>query len=353
MTQWSARCVVLLGLAACAGCGSDANPVAPTPVVLPLDVRITTIWQTLDGGGTLQLRAGVTGAKAQGPLTYRWSGTGGSFVDNAVKNATWLVPMAQPSVRNYTLQLTVTDTDSAMATDTVFFTVRAAWPVRPIDLEFNDTFWTQLVYGQHDDPGDLMSRTSWVLDSPSRMNIYLRTTNWPHHRLRLDEWLAWMEDAWPVLVERMTGAPWRGRFETGSERANQLDWITIRLIDPAKEYPDDWGRACGRARLGSNPGQIWLDETNPNCMRESYFPALLSHELGHSYGFWHVPDPHAVMSSRGNRVLRLTPAEQYHAQLAYDVGPGQPYCGWPYGATCPPRRLLLPPKPSPPIVVVD
>ena len=151
----------------------------------------------------------------------------------------------------------------------------------------------------------------------------------------MDEWLTWMEDAWAVWVERMTGAPWRGRFETGPERANQQDWITIRLIDPATEYPGNWGGACGRAWVGSNPGRIVLDVTNPSCMRADFFPALLSHELGHSYGFFHVADSHAVMSSLSNRIWKLTAAEQYHARLAYDVGRGGPTAG---GLTAPPVR---------------
>ena len=324
------RCLsvlVLLGLAASGGCGSDANPVAPTPVVLPLDVRITTTAQTLDGGGTLPLTARVTGAKAQGPLTYRWSGTGGSFVDNAVRDATWQVPVAQPSVRNYTLRITVTDAAGATATDTVVFTVGAAWPVRPVDPRFDDAFWSELVYGGTD-----YSR-SRVLVDPGRLNVYVDVSSWPD-ALPQGEWLPWIERQWSGWIRTMTGEPWTGRLESGPERnlmgGGSPGWIVIQWKGQLAAVS-----ACGTAPIGNWPDRGYLTlRFHPHCRPWSrYMTNALPHELGHVLGFSHVSDPRAVMHLQSSGSM-FTAREQFHMQLAYEVGRDRPYCGWPYSPSC-------------------
>ena len=80
---------------------------------------------------------------------------------------------------------------------------------------------------------------------------------------------------------------------------------------------------------------------------------IVPHELGHAFGFRHVADRDAIMFARdmAGQVL-FTDAEQFHMDLAYEAGRGRPYCGWPYSATCPPRRLR-PPEQGRPIVVAD
>ena len=52
-------------------------------------------------------------------------------------------------------------------------------------------------------------------------------------------------------------------------------------------------------------------------------------------GFYHVGDRDAVMAS-GVFDGRVTFSfkERYHAQLAYEVGRGTEYCGWPYSTAC-------------------
>ena len=53
-------------------------------------------------------------------------------------------------------------------------------------------------------------------------------------------------------------------------------------------------------------------------------------------GFHHVLDPTAVMDLNpiGNYPTTFNAREQFHAQLAYKVGRGARYCGWPFSAAC-------------------
>ena len=52
-------------------------------------------------------------------------------------------------------------------------------------------------------------------------------------------------------------------------------------------------------------------------------------------GFFHVADPTTIMTSEvytGRDTFNAS--EQYHARLAYEVGRGNAYCGWPFQASC-------------------
>ena len=41
-----------------------------------------------------------------------------------------------------------------------------------------------------------------------------------------------------------------------------------------------------------------------------------------------------MMSETGNDIEWFTERERYHAQLAYEVGRGAAYCGWPFDPGC-------------------
>ena len=324
------RCLsmlALLGLAACSGCGSDANPVAPTPV---FTVLINTPPTTFDGENALPLNATVTGGRA--PMTYRWSATGGRFDDPAVLRATWHVPAAQPSVRNYTVRLTVTDAGGTTSTDTVVFTVRAAWPVRAVDPRFDDAFWRALVYNQYEAPNTYYTRSRVMVD-PGRLNVYVDVSEWPA-ALPQSEWLPWIERQWGGWIRQMTGQTWTGRLESGPARSlmggGSPGWIVIQWDGQLGSRA-----ACGTAPVGNWPdrGYITLRRGAWGCSWSSYMTETLPHELVHVLGFSHVSDPLAVMHAPAARPP-FTAREQYHMQLAYEVGRDRPYCGWPYSPAC-------------------
>ena len=76
-------------------------------------------------------------------------------------------------------------------------------------------------------------------------------------------------------------------------------------------------------------------------------------------GFWHVaetagmPKPLMTPGSHFSDPATFNAAEQYHAQLAYEVGRGQGYCGWPYQESCPRHSFDQGAAWVPPFIVID
>ena len=106
----------------------------------------------------------------------------------------------------------------------------------------------------------------------------------------------------------------------------------------ARRQLDNAEGACGRARRGADPGAIWIVRRargNYRCVDMDSFPELFAHEFGHAMGFSHVEDRTAIMAKGvWNGQSTFTAREQYHARLAYEVGRGHEYCGWPFQRTC-------------------
>ena len=202
---------------------------------------------------------------------------------------------------------------------------------RPADPRFDDGFWQELIFNEHDAPGE--GDFVRVLSNPSP-NVYVRLGDATGtRRVVSDEQLDHIRRVVPPLAEQITGQPYHGRIETGiEERGDREGWITVRFATAA-ENPDIDTR-CGLATPGSEPGSIWIARENDRCFENGYFGRLFAHELGHAFGLWHVTDRGAVMSEAGNDTEWFTDRERYHAQLAYEVGRGAAYCGWPFSAAC-------------------
>ena len=89
----------------------------------------------------------------------------------------------------------------------------------------------------------------------------------------------------------------------------------------------------------------------------AYCFVKIPHEFGHAMGFFHVEDRTAIMAKGvWNGQSTFSPREQYHARLAYEVGPDHEYCGWPFQRKCAtPKRgfRTVAPAHRPPIIVID
>ncbi len=229
------------------------------------------------------------------------------------------------------------------------------------DPRFNDRYWRELVYNDFDNPGSSETGQSWVLDDPAIVNVYIDTSNWPEGlpgEIAREIWLPWMREQMPRIVEQLTGETWRGRFEHGPGHSDAIigpwgavgdsmripdGWIIVMVFD----RPDKSCNAWAHVGLARNRGAVWIDVNHNPADGQSHCNVRpFAHEMAHAFGFSHVCgfqpgscgtiplDIGGTETAPGN--IEYSPALQYHAQLAYEVGRGRPYCGWPFGPTCTP-----------------
>ena len=95
------------------------------------------------------------------------------------------------------------------------------------------------------------------------------------------------------------------------------EWITVAFVKTISYNAD----TCGM-------GGPTLIEIVQNSRCDRWFSMVFAHEFGHTMGFDHVAGRH-LMAADGGGQTSFTAKEQYHAQLAYQVGPDAEFCGWP------------------------
>ena len=99
----------------------------------------SSVTQPVDGG--TRVTPTVTANDPDGSISsYAWSATGGTFANDATRNATWIAPEEEPTEQTYRLTLRVTDDGGATASATVDIRVRAAnmlptVSIQPVTLE--------------------------------------------------------------------------------------------------------------------------------------------------------------------------------------------------------------------------
>ena len=184
---------------------------------------------------------------------------------------------------------------------------------------FESWFYNHLIYNAHDEPGDLSGRVSMVLSTTSP-NVYIRTTNLSTFKL------AALHQEIPRIIAAVTGAPYAGRVSAGQDRVDAAGWITIRVVTLDEATPhQEHGEWCGLAHVGADPGSVWILSPNERVCAWGDFDTVLSHELGHALGLWHVRDDDAMMSEFSWAATTFSDRERYHSALAYARGRGKPW----------------------------
>lgn len=110
--------------------------------------------------------------------------------------------------------------------------------------------------------------------------------------------------------------------ERGTAPRSQTGWITVNW------KTDTASTICGHAMIGANPGTIdfyYHAASHCRCPGVSEAsPRAVSHELGHTMGFWHTDAPNDVMfyQYQNNCDANLSVREKYHVAIAYQRSPG-------------------------------
>ena len=334
------RCVLVLALCIAPACGGgNSAPTAPTPIPTPTPTPTELSISSPDGfSGTLmprepvQFRADLEysdGSVREG-VSAEWSSSDPSV---ATVSESGLVTARQPGVFDLTASAEgLTSTHDGLR---VVPAPAPPPPPRPVDPRFNDLFWRQLVFNQFDELGQ-RHRIS-VLEH-SCLNVYIRRgDSTGQRRIVSDAIRDHIAQAVPQLAYQLTGQPYGCRIESGMEDRTQAGWMTVRFFaDGSSERTS--------ATVGADPGNIWiwLGYTDGREKFGHLFPRVFAHEFGHAMGFRHVAEtagmPKPVMAravSQDNPgPATFTAAEQYHAQLAYEIGRGREYCGWPLQEVC-------------------
>jgi hypothetical protein len=177
---------------------------------------------------------------------------------------------------------------------------------------FSMDFYKQLVRGTYDSEGAPWNVQRWV--QPPR--FYFKTLDQNNRPLE-PEVVTVIRDALARAVPAYTGGIYTAAIETGTEtRAQTPGWINVLV-----QYDLSEQSTCGRAFVGRDPGEITLIINDVcSCGSIKVPGSVVMHEVGHALGFFHVSDSRSEMYpwAPGNCPAgELTPAERYHAAIAY------------------------------------
>lgn len=179
--------------------------------------------------------------------------------------------------------------------------------------QFSLAFYRQFVRNDLDAPGQREAIRRWT----KAPNFYINTLNPATGQPLSDAEVETIKTTIRAAVPQLTG----GRFEAGAITSAPVDRPQASGLIIVKITNDRQGGYCGRAWVGTDPGQI---EINYACATDpcgAMVPWIIAHEVGHAMGFYHIDAGPGIMRrnwlARDCAVTSFSDVERVHARVAY------------------------------------
>ena len=212
-----------------------------------------------------------------------------------------------------------------------FATATASFEVIVEDL-FDLSLWRELVFDAFDCPNgftdescrhfwgerDVENRITAVLPFVPDFHLVSPGRGWRFTSTQEDT----IRDAIRAAVKQITGQEFVGQVTTGRSLRDEYGWVDVIAVEN-----DFWGRPrgpCGAAAVGKTEGVTLINVDRLDAC--DLYP-LAMHEVGHALGFFHVLNlGDYIMSPLLTEIPPVfSEGEQFHAQLAWELGRGAPY----------------------------
>ena len=202
-----------------------------------------------------------------------------------------------------------------------------------VEDPFDTNLWRELVFDAFDCPNGssqelcmsrwgervVEQRITVVLPSQPNFHLSVNDRDWPWDFSSFQQ--DTIRDAIRNSVRQATGESFTGRITAGPEVRDQAGWVDIWPVG------DEWfgvSGICAAALAGEPAGWIVI---NVDSLGHCDLASVAVHEVGHALGFFHVLDfGDYIMSPQLSAIPpEFSEAEQFHANLAWDLGRGLPF----------------------------
>lgn len=200
-----------------------------------------------------------------------------------------------------------------------------------VEDPFDQALWRELVFDAFDCPNgftDERCRNIWgernvedritaVLPLQPNFHVVTSFRSWRFTSSHMQT----VRDAIRAAVEQITGERFTGEITSGRGIRDEYGWVDVV---PVGTEILGGPSSCGGANVGRTEGLMVI---NMERLDACDLYAVTMHEVGHALGFFHVLNLGDFIMSP---ILTEIPAvfsetEQFHAQLAWELGRGVPY----------------------------
>ena len=200
-----------------------------------------------------------------------------------------------------------------------------------VEDPFDPSLWRELVFDAFDCPNgftdercqniwgerDVESRITAVLPFQPNFHVVTSFRSWRFTSSHTQT----IRDAIRDSVEQITGETFTGQITSGRGVRDEYGWVDVV---PVGSEILAGPSSCGGANVGRTEGLMVI---NVERLDRCDLFAVTMHEVGHALGFFHVLNLGDFIMSP---ILTEIPAvfsetEQFHAQLAWELGRGIPY----------------------------